>query len=220
MNISYIDEGFDAIVIDDFFTQGELELVQAEAQELTQGGQMQASSRALKSAWDERDPTHLVARRKGIFLETVFKDWRTSNLIRVSRLALKSNQLRDQLVEHNSLFRLLFAEYAHSHLLNYYEHGDYYDWHEDSTIFTVLCWFCQEPKAFTGGDFVIRNHRGLEQVVEFKNNRVLIIPSCTPHRVTPIVMPTEGAYTGLGRYSLTVFVATWPAEDNYGGGKR
>lgn len=211
MNINYIDQGFDCVIIDDFFTREELALLQHEAQGLTLNGQMQASDQ-LKSAWDERNPEHIVANRKGIFLESVFREWRMSNLIRIPHERLKDADLAASMCQHNSLWRMFTANYAHSHLLNYYEDTDYYDWHEDSTIFTVLCWFCQEPQEFTGGDFVIRNSQGQEQTIEYRTNRVVIIPSCTPHRVTPVAMQGR-PYSGKGRYSLTVFVATWPVEE-------
>jgi Rps23 Pro-64 3,4-dihydroxylase Tpa1-like proline 4-hydroxylase len=110
---------------------------------------------------------------------------------------------------------------ARGHLLNYYEDGDFYDWHDDSTVFTVLNWFCQEPQAFTGGEFGLRNQAGQEKIIEFKNNRVLIIPSCTTHKVYPISLPNNPRdYSGLGRYSLTVFVSTWPSEDHPGRRKK
>jgi hypothetical protein len=217
MNITYIENGFDCVVLDDCFTKEELDLMQRELAMLTTTSLMLNSDRALKSAQDTANPDYLVANRKGIFLESRFREWRMSHLIRISRERLADPKLAHELIEKNSLYRMYFSDMARNHLLNYYEDGDYYDWHEDSTVFTTLCWFAQQPQAFTGGAFGLRNHRGEEHMVEFKHNRILIIPSCTYHKVELVSMPDNPKpYSGLGRYSLTVFAGTWPREDHPG----
>jgi len=221
MHIQFIDQGFDSVLIDNCYSPEELAQMQREMRAITLDNQFLDSSTALKTAQDSTDPGRQLASRKGTFLDERIKDWRTSHLIRNSRLKLMSKDLEQVMVSHNSLYRIFFADMARSHLLNYYEHNDYYDWHDDSMVFTVLNWFCVEPQAFTGGEFGLRNHQGEELKIEFKNNRVLIIPSCTLHKVYPVSLPNNPKEcSGLGRYTLTVFVSTWPSEDHPGRYKR
>lgn len=75
-----------------------------------------------------------------------------------------------------------------------YGDGDYYNYHTDippkdtKSVFinlTVLFMICKEPKKFSGGNFVL-SHRSQKKVILFKNNRLLIFPCNTLHKVTPV----------------------------------
>lgn len=60
--------------------------------------------------------------------------------------------------------------------------------HQKNHVFinlTVLFMLCAEPKKFTGGNFVM-SYGSEKKVTLFKNNRLLIFPRNTLHKVTPV----------------------------------
>ena len=66
--------------------------------------------------------------------------------------------------------------------------GDHYDFHEDEGAgvnLTAIVFLAGEPKKVRGGDLVLA-YGDDETTVSFRNNRLLIFPSKTPHRVTPV----------------------------------
>ena len=82
----------------------------------------------------------------------------------------------------------------------YYEQSNTYDTHVDQAFLTCLYWTHKSPKKFKGGDIVL----GEETLVEFKDNRLLVFPSPTKHRVIPVKM-VDGA-DGYGRYCVSNFL--------------
>jgi predicted 2-oxoglutarate/Fe(II)-dependent dioxygenase YbiX len=128
-------------------------------------------------------------------------------LIKYSVENFSKRTLQEKLIEFNSMYRMLFYMNRRSHLLSYYEHAGYYSKHVDASVFTILNYFHQEPKNFTGGDIVLHSHyMDKKATIETKNNRVVIIPSCTLHEVTPIEM-TSKQLDGSGRYCFSIFAA-------------
>ena len=88
-------------------------------------------------------------------------------------------------------------------MLSYYENEDYYDSHTDGAEVTMLTWFFKEPKKFTGGDLTLTD---FNQTIECRNNRLVVIPSCLKHEVSPIHMKEEDRNQHYGRYCLTNFL--------------
>jgi predicted 2-oxoglutarate/Fe(II)-dependent dioxygenase YbiX len=102
----------------------------------------------------------------------------------------------------------LYSCNTRTHLLSYYEENGYYNAHIDSSVFTILNWFNTEPKNFTGGDNILFSSNSSKQAeVEFRNNRVVIIPGCCFHEVKDIKMNNkESPYSGNGRYCNSIFM--------------
>ena len=90
-----------------------------------------------------------------------------------------------------------------SFLVSYYEDGDYYNPHKDTSMFTVLIWFYKEPKKFSGGNLFLHD---LEHEVEVKNNRLIIIPGRALHSVSPVLLSEENQNQRNGRYCLSLFL--------------
>jgi hypothetical protein len=74
-----------------------------------------------------------------------------------------------------------------------YEVGDYYKAHFDHSMLTILCFFAED--YVLGGDLVLEHNTK----INFKHNRVVIMPGVIIHEVTPVVMGT--------RYSITILIA-------------
>lgn len=74
-----------------------------------------------------------------------------------------------------------------------YSEGDYYEPHFDHSMLTILCFFADD--YVLGGDLVLeKSHK-----INFKHNRVVIIPGVIIHEVTPVLAGN--------RYSITMFIA-------------
>jgi len=79
---------------------------------------------------------------------------------------------------------LITTKKDNTHLIRYRD-GDYYDFHTDAPTdvankevligITMSYMICKLPKKFEGGDFVIR-YNDEEKIIEFKNNRLVLIP--------------------------------------------
>jgi hypothetical protein len=104
------------------------------------------------------------------------------------------------------VFREYFFAESLTVLLSYYEEDDHYLAHYDKSNLTALCWFCKDEAAFEGGNLIIGVND--KETIQFKNNRVVIIPGWAQHEVTPITI-NEGYKTedGDGRWCVSIFYA-------------
>jgi len=105
------------------------------------------------------------------------------------------------LCKENWIFRHLFDVPVGDNIqLLYYEQSSTYDTHTDTAFLTYLYWTHKTPKKFDGGDIILEE----DTKVEFKANRLLVFPSITPHRVTPVRMQEKA--DGYGRYCVSNFL--------------
>ncbi len=110
------------------------------------------------------------------------------------------------------LFQVLQYTEAPSIQVSRYADDGQYGFHKDignKTNLTVLFFACAEPRGFTGGDFVMR-HGEEEKTISYRNNRLLIFPSSTPHRVTPV--KAQGDDFACARFSLQIWPAIAPGK--------
>jgi Rps23 Pro-64 3,4-dihydroxylase Tpa1-like proline 4-hydroxylase len=158
----------------------------------------------LRAAADS-DGSFITA-KTGVWVDGIFMDWRHSSLISHPMTNFSKKEIIDKIISYNSLFSLFYHCDIRSHLLSYYENEGYYSKHVDSAVFTVLSYFHNEPKKFSGGDITLHNRDNTKKsIVEIKNNRVIIIPSCTVHEVAKIEM-TSNKLSGDGRYCCAMFL--------------
>ena len=94
-------------------------------------------------------------------------------------------------------------------LLSVYGDQDYYGPHIDidmgSIITAVLMLSFQNPPIFTGGSLVVDGEE-----FKFKNNRLIVFPSCFKHEVTKIENPSD-EYTDQ-RFTLQYFCSAVPLK--------
>jgi 2OG-Fe(II) oxygenase superfamily len=86
------------------------------------------------------------------------------------------------------LFQIIPSCWAPHLQVSSYMTGDHYAFHEDEGAgvnLTAIVFLATEPKKVRGGDLVLA-YDGDETTIPFRNNRLLIFPSKTPHRVTPV----------------------------------
>lgn len=103
-------------------------------------------------------------------------------------------EARFELVKNGWVYKYLETMNHCSTLVSYYKDGDYYKAHTDQSVLTATFYTWKEPCEFSGGDFYFGDFK-----VPIENNCMVIFPSCTEHRVTPV--------KGEGRWAITQFVS-------------
>jgi hypothetical protein len=205
MEFTYIEDGIDAIVIDNFYTEEQMEEIMLELKWLTKPSIMLKEDK-LSAA---EDNGKILTSKSGVFLETVFANWQHSALISHAMTQTNSQEFKDKLLEYNTMFKSLFHCNSRSHLVSYYENSDYYKSHTDAVFFTVLNYFNTEPKQFTGGEIVLKSCiNNKEATIEPLHNRTVVILSSTLHEVKPIVSTLSNTLSGNGRYCNAIFLTT------------
>lgn len=126
-------------------------------------------------------------KNSGIFIDELFsgRGRNISSILRIIENKIFSIETIEQYESLNPFNSLIKNCNSHTTLLNYYEDNNYYDYHHDSSAFSVVSIFHEEPKHFSGGDliFMIDNK---EIRIETKNNMSIIFPSSYLHKVSPI----------------------------------
>jgi predicted 2-oxoglutarate/Fe(II)-dependent dioxygenase YbiX len=200
MEFNYIADGIDAVVIDNFYSELQLTDISKELDRLTNDRIMVADKDRLEAAVDV----------DGNFVTTKYGAWVNDvncPLIKYPVENFTKQEVFDKLVGFNSMYRVFFHMNRRSHLISYYENAGYYSKHIDASVFTILSYFHKEPKQFRGGDIILHSSDFSKKVtIETRNNRVVILPSCTVHEVTQIEM-TSKILDGTGRYCCSIFAS-------------
>lgn len=196
MEFTYIADGIDAVVVDNFYTDEEYESVLNE--QLLLLPQLQPPEKTAGAL--SLDGETIIKKNKGIFIDNNS----SSKIISINYNKLNSTEFKNHLIKLNSLYKI-YADLNHaSTLLSYYVDKEYYDVHVDITIFTVVVYAHKQPTKFSGGDLTLYSCNDKKYVtIESRNNRAIIFPSCTPHKVSPVVLDGDDGY---GRFCISHFI--------------
>jgi hypothetical protein len=212
MEFNYIEDGIDAVVIDNFYTEDQLKEIMLELKWLTKPTVL-SSDRGISAARD-LNTGNLITSKNGVFLENIFKDYRHSAIITHGIKQMDLDLFKSKLISLNTLFKSFIGCDSRCHLVSYYENSQYYKTHIDSFFFTVLSYFYTEPKQFDGGELVLSScNSNKKATVEVKNNRVVIIASSTPHEVLEIKSKLNNTFSGDGRYCVATFLSVMPQSE-------
>jgi len=197
MELTYIQHGIDAVVIDDFYPKQSFKIVLDECKKLIPA---MLTPKDTGGAMDENNE-HYIKENRGIFIEN------TTKIFYHSADITTSERLKKTLIEFNPMWKMYAAMNASNTLVSYYKETDYYAKHTDMSVFTILTWLNTEPKKFTGGDLTLYStYKDVVSNIEYKNNRTIIFPSCTAHSVSP-VKQLEGFSDGDGRFCISHFIS-------------
>lgn len=204
MEFTYVADGIDAVVIDNFYTEDQIKEIMIELKWLTKPSILVGEDR-LQAA---RLNGELLTSKKGIFLEDVFEDWKHSALISHGMKQTKDKQFIEGLYKYSTMFKSLVGCNSRSHLLSYYENSNYYKPHTDGFFFTILNYFYNEPKQFEGGEVVLHSCNSDKfATVEVLHNRAIVIASQTVHEVKQIKSSLNNSFSGNGRYCNAIFLS-------------
>lgn len=193
------------VYTDNFHSDEEINLMYAEAEKIRKLGLLNkgGSGGAHKTYKNDKgeEVKEPLAQNQTIFMDRLYHDPRVSDLLSITA-KVQDKKLIDYLISLHPYFVTLLQNRRYSSLLSYYDKEQQYKAHMDSAFVTILHWFYKEPKAFTGGEFLIEDKLKIDCV----RGRTVWMPSWALHAVLPVVMPKDKQGLGLGRYTLTQFV--------------
>jgi Rps23 Pro-64 3,4-dihydroxylase Tpa1-like proline 4-hydroxylase len=195
MDFTFVADGINAVVIDNFYTSDEEALVLSDCMSvLPQMMDESHTSGALDSNGS------VIKKNHGAFIKST-----GSALESLSKNKIFSIEVRDRMLIANSLYKILFGLNRVETLLSYYSDGDYYNNHIDDSIFTAVVYLYKQPKKFSGGEIVLQSYiQGTAATIDCLHNRAIIFPSVTPHSVKPIKLLNDSGSDG--RFCISHFI--------------
>ncbi len=201
MDVKEFKEPVPHIMIKNFLTGKELELIWKEVDELDfQTGKYQV---------DGVEKVVESKKNMGCTLNDVYPNIDDSYIRSLFWYRFQTNpDFAKEISSMSNPFWALFA-FTQKELtkVSRYADGDKYDWHPDIAkdgLITIIYQFSKFPEHFTGGDFEIKNKIGEKKTIPFLHNSVIMFPRMYLHRVTPIVSKGKNWYDA--RFSIQWFV--------------
>jgi hypothetical protein len=193
------------LVIDDFFSEGELKNIFLELDFLTREDVMIPPEHSNGA----RDPVTrtLLKKNNVIFLDDIYQKRETSNILNNFEKIYSEEivDIADDLPNEFKYFKFVGHDRT---FISYYENSDYYKPHVDHAILTCLYWCNKSPQSFEGGNLTLGDEM---TEIEYKNNRLVIFPSHNLHSVDSIKMTqNDKPFSTFGRYCITKFLFVTP----------
>ncbi len=197
MKFKYIKE-IDTVIIDGFYSKDQLADIKTEINNLNKPYIMKRAGIDIGSS-TEKTTNKLGTSKLGVFLENHYRSnlMEKCSLVKCTRNNIISQPVLTKLFKINPFFKIIYSDHIKaSHLLSYYEDGDFYREHTDASVFTLFAYF--NTDKYTGGDLIVHSFDKKTKInIESKNGRVVIFPGCSVHEVTDV--------KGKGRYCYSLF---------------
>lgn len=199
MKIQHINSHFPFIIIDDFYSENELDLIWEELFFLCHIPLKLRPSSIDQGAAVENGK--ILKTTHSVYLDGVYTQREYSNILNVNRkLFVEFDNIfetSDSWFYRNLTFNQDFTQ------VSYYENGDEYEAHQDNSMITCLSWFYQEPRRFTGGDLLFPDY---DISINIANNRMVIFPSHIFHKVEKVKMDKQYENQKKGRFCISQFL--------------
>lgn len=189
-------------IVEDFYSESELKLIWEELEALTKDNHLLPPERTGTSRDDNNRPKK---NNEGLFLDEFYHDRNTSNILRINRKLWPYMDSKHKELDKDPILRYVLSSNEDTTLVSYYKDGHYYLPHIDKALYTVLSYFCKEPKRFKGGNLKLLDYN-IE--IEIKNNMVIYMPSTFAHEVTPVIMDNDEECSGRYCMSQFLFIGT------------
>lgn len=190
MDVREFKEPRTHVVIKDFLTQSEQELLWSEIKE------NKLKFKTGKYKKDGKEGIHQDMKKNTVFeVNMKYPEVDDSSIRSMFHYRILQNKTMIEILNtaKSPIYQLLrFCKYDTTKV-SAYGNGDFYDWHRDGIeegLLTVLYMLCKEPRKFTGGDLMLK-WDDIERTIPFENNILLIFPRNTPHTVTNIKMDSK-----------------------------
>jgi len=195
----FYTEPFPFLIVEDFYSPEELKLVWREFEFLLDGDKLKGPRETAAAEFSDGS---VGKQNKGIFLDDVYRDRSTSNILTVNRKLFNCG-LPNEISNISQVFKGIIDCNKDNTLLSYYENKDFYTPHRDCYCFTSLHWFYKKPKKFNGGDLYFPE---FDIAITVENNKMILFPSAFTHGVTEVTMENSDVGKGYGRYCLSQFL--------------
>ena len=190
MDVREFKEPRTHVVIKDFLTQSEQDLLWSEIKE------NKLKFKTGKYKKDGKEGIHEDMKKNIVFeVNMKYPEVDDSSIRSMFHYRILQNKTMIEIFNtaKSPIYQLLrFCKYDTTKV-SAYGNGDFYDWHVDTTdtgLLTVLYMLCKEPRKFTGGDLMLKWGEN-EKTIPFENNTLLIFPRNTLHTVTNIKMDSK-----------------------------
>jgi predicted 2-oxoglutarate/Fe(II)-dependent dioxygenase YbiX len=185
MNIQLIEKPFKYIVVDDFYDEDELKLVKEEVLAFQLYGAVAESVGGQNEG----------KTGSGIFLDEVFARNRPKSKVLTANRKLFCDELYEKAVKFDAYFGQLRNCTMDTTLINYYKDGEEYKPHRDLVTLSSITFL--SIGEFTGGDFFFTEYA---EIVKFKENRLILFPSCVIHQALPIKSKNDGCRVSIAQF--------------------
>ena len=201
---SAFKEPFPHLIFDNFYNQEELDLIWEELNFYTKPNKL----------FEAKDFGGLVDKTNShaIVLDSLYSSrFRPiSNILTVNRKMFDPDIMSSFSKIHECCEGVIHAN-SDMTKVRYYHDKEYYKPHTDLAYqFLSFSYFYKEPKKFRGGEFIIEG----TDIIECKNNRMVLIPGTALHEVTTVELEEEDRDSRLGRYTLTLFITPTQARQD------
>ena len=142
-----------AVVVDDWYTPEELNLIWKQLNFFTQKNMME---RAEVSGSVARKPetNEAKGRNARIWLDNYFtQEGSMFNIISNSLTSKLTHDFNNLVSSCSEQFTNFVTTNTNTNFVSYYENNDEYDYHFDTSMFSMLIWLYKTPKKFKGGEF-------------------------------------------------------------------
>ena len=194
---------FPHLIINNFYTPEELELLWEEFKFYTKPGKL-LDAKGFGGVVDKTN-SHALA------LDAIYKDFSKhnrpnyrllSNILTVTKKLYTSNTIERFSEIDDCCCIAKKADYDLTKI-RYYHNGEYYEPHTDAPFqFLAFSYFHKEPKRFSGGELLFPK---FNYQFPCDNNSIFIFPGWVEHAVREVKIDNSDYYDGWGRYAITHF---------------
>ena len=189
-------EPFPHLIFNNFYNQGELDLIWEELNFYTKPNKL----------FDAKDFGGVVDRTNShaIQLDSLYdvKFRSISNILTVNRKLFDSDILKSFAKIHECCEGCVIAN-TDITKVRYYHDKEYYKPHTDLFYqFLSFSYFYKEPKKFSGGELFFPRH---DYEYTCENNSMIIFPGWVEHGVKEVSIDNSDYYDGQGRYCISNF---------------
>tara|TARA_A100001515_G_scaffold77454_1_gene61491 strand:- start:3198 stop:3869 length:672 start_codon:yes stop_codon:yes gene_type:complete len=194
------------IVVDNWYLPNEEENVWKELDYYITQKQIGTIKRAETTTVARDDSGKARGESFRFYLEEIYHNRDYSPIIKYS-YKFRTDEFKNLISYCPPYSRSYFSTNFDTAFVSYYEESDYYKPHHDTFAWTALIWMAREPISFTGGDLIFPE---FNTEIKFKNNRLVMFPSCYLHAVPSVKFKQQPKKDGMGRFTLTHFFGGMP----------
>jgi Rps23 Pro-64 3,4-dihydroxylase Tpa1-like proline 4-hydroxylase len=149
----------------------------------------------------------VLKKNKAMFIGELFSSFNKSFIAKHSFKKYEESFI-SSCISIDPLYYYLENTNQHDLLISYYEESDYYKAHRDNGVLTMLTWIYEDPKAFNGGNLILKDSNdNVVEEIECISNRTVIFPPFMLHEVSPISMEEKDLNQKKGRFTISHFSA-------------
>ena len=200
--INIFKDPFPHLIIENFYTEEELELIWEELTFLTKPGKLYDPGYAHGAV--DPETGEFLTKSRSIVLNESYNDKNLSNIITVAQKLFNHGFLNIFYDKFPQYKKILHSNYCRTKV-RYYHNGDYYEPHTDIRHdFLAFSYFNREPRKFTGGELFFPEYGDYE--CKCLNNSLILLPSYVTHGVKMVNIEDSDYYSGHGRYCISHFI--------------